>query len=182
MKIKKIIDGFRKSGSVTLLNKREEDGETVEQWITDGNAAYPLYHFPTLTAADVQKIYEIDEKKVNVREEDMPESLLNAVAKAPVAEDVEPEALGISFRGYDVTPFMTSEGLKFYSTRYLDPLELKPETTLYKRVGDFLVISTGITVVCAVMPYKVITEEFCENLRKVFDQCQTALENERDIT
>lgn len=62
MKIKNIAAICKKNKQVVLFN-RTEDGETVQQFISDGAACYPVSGLPILDEESVLTIFDVPEKQ-----------------------------------------------------------------------------------------------------------------------
>lgn len=144
MVIKHIAKLCKKTGTVRLWDDEDRD----VQWISNGQAAWPLYGMPYLDADNVLTALDIPEKdwdKITVKEMEQPESL--GFDDIPDGEKaLRDPALTIIFGGRVAMPIETSEGLALIDPELLRPLKDVSQLTLHERrstLGELYLAAKG---------------------------------------
>ena len=181
MKIKRIIDLCKKSGSCTLC----QQGEL--QWISDGYSMYPMFELPTFDQISLFNTYDFTEKqkdKIIYRHENhMPEEICfdDISTEETMAE---PLRIWIQTGDRELIPYKTTEGIKFVDSRYLDPLRDSDQgyLELYERHnknGIYFAAKIGMILSGIILPYDAISKEFVDDIRLIAQQCEIALFNKQ---
>lgn len=186
MKIKSIAAICKKNKQIVLFN-RTEDGETVQQFISDGAACYPVSGLPILDEESILTIFDVPEKQ----REDW------YVKYAPVPEElnfedidrgervIEQGNLSIVYAGKTLKPLQTRRGLVFIESRYLAPInDVLDVMELYERVTPggqpYIVAKAGFLLQAIIMPHNIINERFVQRLQELTEQCGVALSRQQE--
>lgn len=179
MEIKKIISLCKKSGALILY---ENEGE---QWISDGYALFPLSNMPLFDEETICRTYDISEKKaakMTIRHE------LKMPGNISVAGDVDGE-MPCEFDDElfeRVVPIQTTRGQMFIQKRYLAPFCDTPADMLYlferhtPNGGTYFAVKVGFQLMGLISPYECVNEGFVERIRRVYEQCEVALQNRKE--
>lgn len=192
MKIKNIAAICKKTKQIVLFNKRNDDGDTIAQYISDGCAVYPISGLPELDEESILTIFDVPEKdreKWFVKYAAIPREInfedIDANEK-PVIEG----NLSIVFAGTTLKPLQTRRGLVFIESRYLSPVsDVLDVLSLYERFTPsgtpYIVAKAGFLLQAVIMPHDVINAQFVERMQSLAKQCAASLdlrkrEQERD--
>lgn len=178
MKIKKIVDICKKTGALYLYIA---DGE---QYVSDGKAIYPLYDMPDFNADTFCKAYDIDNKKADKMAIMTRFELPGGVCLKDVidAEEITQRSkIKLNIQGGEMLPLITSHGVEFINTKYLSPIESNVEIEFYERTtpegSTYFAVKSGLILLCAITPEKIITENFNEELKILTRMCSLTFEN-----
>lgn len=183
MKIKGIFAVCKKNKQVILFNRYNNDGETVEQYISDGYAVYPLSGLPVLDEESILTIFDVPEKQredwrveckpvpegINFRDTDNGERIIEKQGDIAVA-----------YAGKTLKPLQTHHGLIFIEGRYLAPVsDVLDVMELYERRmqsgQSYIVAKAGFMLQAVIMPYDAISAAFVDKLEALSRQCALAL-------
>lgn len=153
----------------------------VQQFLTDGYAAYPIHGLPRLDKQNLLTIFDVaptdwDSWYVSVRE----------VPAALNMEDVDDgevraELTGYTFQynGNTLLPFSTPEnGVLFLDQKYLAPLSdsgMEFYLRQDRRGKLYFAIKTGLYLQAVIMPENVISRDFAERMREFVFRCNKEL-------
>lgn len=179
MEIKKIINLCKKSGQLGIY---ENEGK---QWITDGYALYPLFNMPLFTEETICAAYDISAKKA----EKMHITFnLTLPAMFDYSDDIEKETEckrgSPLFNG--LVPITTSHGIEFLQSKYLTPFADADDNMLfiYERTAttgrNYFVVKDGLMLVGIILPYDCINEDFVNNIKDLYQQCEITLYNKQN--
>lgn len=183
MKIKNIAAICKKTKQIVLFNKRNDDGDTIAQYMSDGCAVYPISGLPELDEESILTIFDVPEKdreKWFVKYAAMPREInfedIDAHEK-PVIEG----NLSIVFAGTTLKPLQTRRGLVFIESRYLSPVsDVMDVLELYERFTPsgtpYIVAKAGFLLQAVIMPYDAINAQFVAQLRSLAEQCAVSLD------
>ena len=183
MKIKNIAAICKKTKQIVLFNKRDDDGDTIAQYISDGCAVYPISGLPELDEESILTIFDVPEKdreKWFVKYAAMPREInfedIDANEK-PVIEG----NLSIVFAGTTLKPLQTRRGLVFIESRYLSPVsDVLDVLSLYERFTPsgtpYIVAKAGFLLQAVIMPRDVINVQFVERMQGLAKQCAASLD------
>jgi len=179
MKINKLAAICKRSETIMLYDK--EDGG---QWIGDGAAMYSAYDLPELNDDYIYAIFDIPEKKqkkMSYRRQGMPPSI-SVADSVPNENMLDPPKFDISVAGRILRPLKTQRGLIFIDTKYLLPLaDADDYLELYERISTdgklYVAVKNGFMLMAVILPYKIVTEDFVENMEELARLCKIAYEN-----
>lgn len=183
MKIKNIAAICKKTKHIVIFNKRNDDGDTVMQYISDGCAVYPISGLPELDEESLLTIFDIPEKdreKWFVKYAAIPREInfedMDANEK-PVIEG----NLSIVYAGTTLKPLQTRRGLVFIESRYLSPVsDVLDVIDLYERFTPsgtpYIVAKAGFLLQAVIMPHDVINAQFVERMQDLATECATSLD------
>lgn len=154
----------------------------IVQYIGNGAALYPAIGLPLLDKESLLTIFDIPERQredwfvriaditseINLNDIDADEKL------------VEREAISIIYSGKTLKPLQTRRGLVFIESRYLAPVsDVLDVLELYERITPsgmpYIVAKAGFLLQAVIMPYKVISQQFVDKLKKLTEQCVLSL-------
>lgn len=181
MIVKKIIDLCKKAGNITLY-----DNETGKiQWISDGEAFYPLYGLPKFDESELYSTFDISEKQQK-------KIVFRHCGNLPAAFDFsdycafERECV----RKYllvtgesEVAPYHTTQGIKFILQKHLSPLSDAQQLSICERktaAGEiYFAVKIGFILLALIMPHDALNETYVEQLRNFANECDRAFEKKR---
>ena len=178
MKIKEIAKLAKRNGELTLLEPVEGRGV---QWVSVGNAAYPLYGMPDLDRDTVTTVLDLSEKelkKINV-------SFRSAFKDYEYSGYVDNQAplehseLPIKIGDITYNPVKTSKGLMFYNPDFLKPIR-DEESEIYERKTPsgkiYFSVQHGTFVQALIMPEALDEEDLVMRLRKLVEALEDKIE------
>ncbi len=188
MKFSKMIGLCKKAKRVFVYE--EYSGETVMQYIGDGNAAYPIFDMPRLDKNGIFAVMDVPEKNksdyyyictpipedisfedISFKDSDKTETL------------VKPLPISIGFAGQLMKPLQTQSGIMFIDERYLKPLsDVYDVLELYERTSDsgkrYIVAKAGFLLQTVIMPISVTAgSPFADELISVAEQLKATAKN-----
>lgn len=188
MKLKKVGAICNAAERYYLYDVRDEDGETVRQWLGDGSAAYPLAGLPYMEMENVCTMYDLAEKKQDkcfMRHDEAPKGM-NWEDAAVGERQLEEPKLCVRYEGRDMLPLRTSEGITFIQEKYLAPLDNLEYMQLFERRteggGVYIVAKIGLLVQAVIMPTNIVNDDFMDRLDDLADQCRVVLRKRQDLS
>lgn len=187
MKTKKIIDLCKKQNVLILI-----DDKTSEfQWVSDGQAIYPLLGLPEFSLTQLCMTYDIDTKKqdkMNLQVwNSLPETFDFSDDGDDATECCYSVDFGFAFEDSDALPLKTKDGISFIDKKYLGPLsDVRDELRIYSRYDVsgrmYFVLKVGFMLYGIVTPMKnIVNERFIDELVRVTELCKETLKNKTDI-
>lgn len=181
MKLKRVAQICSQTGVFYLMDRKMDYGDTVEQWLGDGYAIYPIAGLPYMEEENIYAMFDISEKKQEklvFRHNDVPEGIdLEDVSNGEMRLD-EPK-LCVRFEGKNLMPLQTSAGITLIQEKYLAPLDGAEYMQLYERRspdgGVYIVAKVGMIVQAVIMPFDAVSEGLVEKLDQLTKQCRYAL-------
>ena len=157
------------------------------QWISDGGAFYPLYNLPEMREENVFALFDIPEKKQDkIRFEhkrQLPEAI--SFTDAVDAENaLEFGNISIYARGRVLRPLKTSLGVIYINEKYLKPFsDAENGVQRYERYtpgGEvYIAVKEGFLLTGIILPYDIVTKEFVEELKTIYELSAVAAENKK---
>ena len=144
MKIKQ-IEAILKTQKTIIVS------ETAEcQWLSNGEACYPVYNMPKLTRENIFTMFDISESKWDkfyFREQELP-SVYNFADDDEAELMVEQSKIEFNVSGRTLVLLKTSQGMVFINARYLRPFsDLADGFELYERTSKagtpYIVVKSG---------------------------------------
>lgn len=192
MKISKIKSICSKRKSVGLYQKIAKD--TVIQYISDGYAMFIVDNLPFLDKRALLTLFDIPERmwqKWNVCERT--EFGLNVEDTTLDEQIIEDFGISVVHNGEIYRTLYTSEGIVFINSSYIAPLTDLTNIEFYERQTNagqiYIVIKEGLLFKAAIMPYKMISENYIKSLKRHYAECVSKFDElniesdaERDIT
>ena len=180
MKIKKIIDLCKKSGTLCLYEG------AAAQWISDGSAFYPLYDVPGFDENTLCRTFDITEKQQSKIRFGFDVYLPAAYCFDDHTEGeilCEQSPVSIEQGTSVLIACRTTRGIMFLDRKYLVPLEntagRMPE--IYERTAEngqlYFAVKSGLILAAVVLPCDIISTYFVGQLRALYEQCCFALQN-----
>lgn len=161
------------------------DSATHTQWISDGGAFYPLYNLPNLEAENVFVLFDIPEKKQEKifyeHKMKLPEAFcFHDCAECETALDFG--TISIYKKGRVLRPLKTSLGAIYINEKYLKPFaDSENGVQLYERCTaggvPYVAVKEGILLVGIILPYDIVTKEFVEELKVIYELSAVTAEN-----
>lgn len=174
MKIRKIASICRDSGKVNIIDYVDSDG-VVQQWITEGHAAYPATGMPYLEAEHIPQVFELTKKQaeeMNIEAVPAPASISFRDAISGEIQCTD-EPVGISFCGQHFLPVTAADETWLIDRTYLAPILAEyPEVLFFLRSNGsttYFAIKAGLMLVGIVLPYS-DTERVGELCRQIGQQ------------
>lgn len=157
------------------------------QWISDGGAFYPLYNLPTMKEENVFALFDIPESKQNKIRFEHKFKLPEAISFTDTTETENPLELGtisICARGRALSPLKTSLGIIYINQKYLKPFsDAENGVQLYERYtpdGEiYIAVKEGFLLTGIILPYDIVTKEFVDELKTIYELSSLAAENKR---
>lgn len=182
MKIKKAFDICKKNKSIYISMTSEG-----EQWLSDGNAVYPIFELPQLNENYICKLYDINDvqrdKITFIIAKGKPEIDVNdSTADESLAEmwDIE-----IAYNGKILLPISTSEGLMFIDRTYLSPFADMPqqEMSLTLRYNSksvpYFAIKFGMIAYGFIAACEIVDENLVNSLKALYIESDMILKNKK---
>ena len=157
------------------------------QWISDGGAFYPLYNLPEMREENVFALFDIPEKKQDKIRFEYKSQLPSAICFGDAAEAENVLELGyisICARGRALRPLKTSHGMIYINEKYLKPFaDAENGVQLYERYtpgGEvYIAVKEGFLLTGIILPYDIVTEDFVEALKVIYELSALSAENKR---
>lgn len=157
------------------------------QWISDGGAFYPLYNLPEMREENVFALFDIPEKKQDKIRFEYKNQLPAAICFGDTAEAENVLELGyisICARGRALRPLKTSHGMIYINEKYLKPFaDAENGVQLYERYtpdGEvYIAVKEGFLLTGIILPYDIVTEDFVEALKVIYEFSALSAENKR---
>lgn len=183
MKIKKIIDLCKKQNVLILIN----DKNSEFQWVSDGQAIYPLLGLPKFSLSQLCLTYDIDTKKQDKMSLQVWNCLPSDFDFSDTAADSEELCynvdFGFAFDDSSALPLKTKDGICFIDKKYLLPLaDVRDAVKVYSRYDVsgrmYFVLKVGFMLSGIVTPMKnIINEHFISELERVTELCKEAMKS-----
>ena len=151
VKIQQIINLCKKTGELYVVHTGDV------QWVGNGQAMYPLYDLPKLTAEELCNIYSITEEQQSKmilndkKAEDFPGVDFDEAGASDIP--VEINKMAIIYAGQTMLTLKSGDEINFARRIYFTPF--KEEIELWKKecaVGTYYVVTTGMLTVGIIFP------------------------------
>lgn len=156
------------------------------QWFSNGEAAFPIFNFPSVDVKTVRSLFSLDEDSekgwtIQVDTNGLsPLDLRDESLEGDEQVDLHSVSLSV---GRQFTPVLTSLGMAFYKPEYIAPF-LADKLHDYDFVirwtqvnNPVLLIKRGFLIDGAIMPVAIITPELYRDLQGFVTACGMSLEN-----
>lgn len=180
MRITKIIGLIKKSKKLMFFEGKDCD------WLSDGVAAiYPAFHSKEASAVLICDMYDLDTSKINVRNTVLP-TAYNYADNCENEKQIFKSKIEFIYKGMHLVAYETSQGIDFIDKKYFAPFTDMDEAYLrvferYTKDGDlYFAVKNGFELVGILLPAKVITKEFVENIEAMSKACTLALQNVKE--
>ncbi len=151
-------------------------------------AIYPLYNVPSLTEEVICSIFDFTEKqreKMHFRHEnDLPAIYcFDDITRNEVR--CERSSVEIDGGQGGLIACQTSQGIMFLDRQYLAPISDVPwnQIEIFERQTEsgkiYFAVKSGLLLLALVMPYDAINEEFVDELKQLYEQCNVTLFNKK---
>lgn len=182
MKINKIA-GICKKSKTAILFEKSESGIVHQQFISDGNAIYPISGLPYLQQENIYTIFDVPEKdkeKWYFKQTPLP-SNINMDDTDDTERAIEAEDVSIYRHGNALKALSTSAGIVFIKCAYIAPIaDVMDVLEYYERTtedgGLYIAVKAGFLLQAVISPCEVITDGFVEALERLARLSRTALE------
>ena len=156
------------------------------QWFSNGEAAFPIFNFPSVDVKTVRSLFSLDEDSekgwtIQV-DTSSPAALDHQDEPLEGDEQVDLHIVSLSV-GRQYTPVLTSLGMAFFKPEYIAPF-LADKLHDYDFVirwtqenEPFLLIKRGLLIDGAIMPVAIITPELYRDLQGFVTACGMSIEN-----
>lgn len=184
MKITSIASICKKRKYVALLERYNELGEIVRQYISDGSAIYPIDGLPYLTSDNILTIFDIPEKQRSkwvVQTQVAVPGIYSTEDTYLREKQLVRESIQIVYGSVVLRPLQTTyRGLVFIDNKYLSPLtDVLDVLELFERYtpdGDvYIVAKAGLLLQAIIAPVDIVDEQFITNMENLTLQCRQAL-------
>ncbi|MBR4295724.1 MAG: hypothetical protein IKT56_02660 [Clostridia bacterium] len=182
MKIKSIEQICKANKTIFLYSGR--DGR---QWISNGEAYYPLTKLPQLDEDIVFTIFDIPEEKrekyiFNIDE--LPGTLCFLDDDTEGGERPLGKSLGhIIENGKTLAAFNSSHGAIYINTKYLKPFENSSGLMLTERTDilghPYIAVKDGMFLEGIILPEDIIDSGFLEKISELYEMTKIAAEKKR---
>lgn len=184
MKIKKIAAMCKRKKRVIIYERKTGSG-TVQQYIGDESAAYPVYGIPRMSKENLMTIFDIPVNEwetwfVSVYE--MPEEL-NAMDTDSGERLTVSSWWPVTYGGKVLIPMGTrSGGIVFLEESYLDPLsDCKGGVECYERKDDrgkiYIAVKSGLYLQAIITPVDLLSEDFVSIAQDFGCRCEKELKD-----
>lgn len=181
MKITKIIGLIKKSKKLIIFEGKDCD------WLSDGVAAiYPVFNSVSEVSVDlICDMYDLDISKLVVQNTLLP-TAYDYADSCENEKEVPKSKIEIVHSGKHLVGYATSQGVDFIEKRYFAPFADMDEAYLrvferYTKDGDlYFAVKNGLELVGILLPAKVITKEFVEDVEAMSKACILALQNVKE--
>lgn len=179
MKIKKIIDLIKKSGVLAIYESKDC------QWLSDGYALYPVFKDFEITPELLCDMHDLDVKKLGIHNTLLP-TVFNYADVVKEEKQLKKSKIELVYHGKHLIGFETSEGISFVEKRYFTPFADLDDSYMmvFERYTDtgmmYFVVKNGMNIVGIILPKKVITKEFVEDINAMSTACNIALQNVKE--
>lgn len=177
--IQKIVGMCKKQKRLDLLL----DPDTMQQWISDGYAMYPLLGLPLLTEENIRAMYALPEG-VRVEVKDM-HGDFSAADVETHEKPVFYEKIQLQSCMESVITLRTSRGVVFIRGKHLRPLEAgeNGETQLYERVSHsgnlYIAAKQGMMLEAIIMPMQnVLRADWLDDMQRLIGDLRQTFERE----
>lgn len=192
MKLKQIEKLCKSAGQILLFDEappEEVDGVRLEprQWMSDGEAVYPLDGVPYLDQDAVHAIFDIDAKKADKLHVQHNQELPTWLDFGDFHESdspLEPVKFKMSIGSDELTLFRdTDGGLIVIKADYRKPLDNWKECECFKRMSAegnaFVAVMSGCVLRAIISTYR-IGADLVETLGEVYNAAGVAAATEKE--
>lgn len=180
MRITKIIGLIKKSKKLMFFEGKDCD------WLSDGEAGiYPAFNVKDVSIGLICDMYDLDASKFIIRNNVLP-TAYNYADNCENEKQITKSVIEIVHRSKHLVAYATSEGIAFIEKRYFAPFTDMDEAYLrvferYTKDGDlYFAVKNGFELVGILLPAKVITKEFVEDIEAMSKACRLALQNVKE--
>ncbi len=164
------------------------DPSVSVQYISDGGAFYPLYNLPRMEEENVFALFDIPEKKQDKIRFEHKRSLPEFIDFSDTTDDeiaLEFGSISIYKRGRILSPIKTSLGIIYINEKYLKPFsDSENGVQLFERHmpggGIYIAVKEGFLLTGIILPYDIVTSDFVEELKKIYELSALAAENRKN--
>lgn len=183
MKIKKIIANCKNIGQLYIY----DHGDSA-QWISSGDAAYPIFDLPKFDPDTICTAYDITDKQQDKMVIQRLPELPTGICFDDYCESehqVEPSRMRIIAQGKTLMPILTSAGMQFIDDKLLEPLADVPsdDLSLFERITDdgrmYFAVKQGLMITAVIEPFDILTDDFVDEVKSIATQCEIALYNKK---
>lgn len=164
MKIKSIGALCKKSKTITIFERRDRE-ELIEQWVSNGYAAYPLSGIPAMKPSELLTMFDIPQKEQadwTTYVKPMPTGTCldnNDFTELPA--DIS--SLRLIWHGKTLVPFYSDGRIIIVSDMYFSPLtDEAAEISYYSRMDSngqrYIALKQGLFLRAVIMPYMLTGE------------------------
>lgn len=154
-----------------------------EQWIGDGNAAYPLHGLPPLKQENLKAFLDCNEKqweKFYVQEDEASFSIEDNILEE---EDLEYIGLTIRYMERELVPLIGAGHIYFVQTKYIKPLIEDISFHLRKTFKEqpYIAVKEGFLLRAVIMPCECVDEQFCNIIGNLYVNCNNEFKYQIDM-
>lgn len=143
------------------------------QWISDGQAVYPIHNLPMLTPKNIFAMFDItgeQQSKFYVENRVLP-AHLNFDDSDDTEYLIDRGKVSLTINGQALEPLETSQGLAFVNRKYLAPFSDLPDGyELYERTSKhgcvYIAVKSGFLLLGIIIPEQIINNEFINTLER----------------
>lgn len=177
MKIKKLAALCKKRKRAIIYERRIDDTDIVQQYVSDGCALYPIFGLPRLDKESLLTIFDVDQDEWEKRHVSVldtpPEALYQDTweRESPVGRFYQPMIIN----GDLIKPVPICGDTVFFNDAYLDPIRDGENLTYYGRIynGDWIiVVKSGLLLQAAIYPVEVVTDTWLEMMESMLAGCR----------
>lgn len=168
MKIQRIINLCKKTGGLYITQREDA------QWVGNGQAIYPLYDLPRLTAEELCTIYAVSEEaqgKMILNDKEESEYLVDFSDLNGDEEAAEVIKLGITYGGHVLMLLKCGDEINFVKRIYLTPFE--EEVQFWRReseIGTYYVATAGMILKGIIIPERGFRADIAAEIKEVADK------------
>jgi len=175
-------------GSLFLYDRVNESGETTEQWLGTGGAAYPLAGLPHMTEEHLLTLFDITAKQreaMHFAHTQLTGSRINHGDADDSEVRLDDLDLTLGYNGRRIRPYLTSSGPEFMDCAYLAPLSDAGEwLSIYERTTPngqvYFAAKAGLLLLGVIMPVRELEEQFAEQLETLAKGLRAAIDAKQD--
>lgn len=168
MKIKQVENILKGTKYITLYNDENC------QWVSDGNAVYPLYNMPWLDQESLFTMLDVpsdSRNKYTFRCFKLSTVSLNFADVVPGEKVLDRNMMTLNVKGRTIEPLKTSNGIIFLDIKYLKPFADEQSVELYERGTEngvtYIAVKSGLMLLGIIMPFDPLDDTFVEQLAEL---------------
>ena len=178
MKIKKLAAICKKHKRAIIYERQIAGTEKVQQLISDGSAAYPVFGLPRLTKESLLTIFDVEQSEWDMWHvsvyDDPKDEYYQDVMKGE--QQLERFYQPIVINGKLIKSVMLNGQTVFFDDAYLNPVRDEKDILYYGRILDngspLITVKSGMFLQAVIMPYKIEDETWIKRMEEMLAGCK----------
>ena len=181
MKHQKLFSLCKKKGCFIIFGN--EDNKNQNQWLGTDAGLFLIEHLPYLTKSYIIALLDItpkqQEKTIFKHESNLP-ICYNFGDSDESEKMLEQDLIAQTYKGDNVQPLFTSQGIKFINTALLEPFaDVADMIEIYERFTEdghiYFAVKFGMMLKAIIMPINILSEDFVTKIETLAIKCRAAL-------